>query len=201
MCAACWTGVFSVPRVGFRCETLRRGKVTRSETSPSGGSFAMNTSIFRWTAVFLAFLIGAGAMRSSLPRVPSQVAGQTPSLTNTCLITNDVKRLAEFYERALQVKAHASGDSYVEFPTGAGTLAIFAADAQDKYIPGAAQAGQNRSAILEFHVADVDREYARLQGIVNVWVKPPTTQPWGTRSIYFRDPDGNLVDFFNRVKP
>jgi catechol 2,3-dioxygenase-like lactoylglutathione lyase family enzyme len=33
------------------------------------------------------------------------------------------------------------------------------------------------------------------------WVKGPTTQPWGTRSIYFRDPDGNLVDFFAPVAP
>lgn len=23
--------------------------------------------------------------------------------------------------------------------------------------------------------------------------------PWGTRSIYFRDPDGNLVDFYSPV--
>ncbi|HKW35048.1 MAG TPA: nuclear transport factor 2 family protein [Candidatus Acidoferrum sp.] len=31
---------------------------------------------------------------------------------------------------------------------------------------------------------------------MKIWVKPPTTQPWGTRSVYFRDPDGNLVNFF-----
>jgi catechol 2,3-dioxygenase-like lactoylglutathione lyase family enzyme len=54
--------------------------------------------------------------------------------------------------------------------------------------------------ILEFRVADPDGEYARLQGIVKTWVKPPTTQPWGTRSIYFRDPDGNLVNFFAVVR-
>jgi catechol 2,3-dioxygenase-like lactoylglutathione lyase family enzyme len=41
----------------------------------------------------------------------------------------------------------------------------------------------------------------RLQPIIKTWVKSPTTQPRGTRSIYFRDPDGNLVDFFTRVKP
>lgn len=34
------------------------------------------------------------------------------------------------------------------------------------------------------------------QSAVKTWVKPPTTQPWGTRSIYFRDPDSNLVDFY-----
>jgi uncharacterized glyoxalase superfamily protein PhnB len=61
--------------------------------------------------------------------------------------------------------------------------------------------GQNHSAILEFRVSDVDQEYARLHDVVKQWVKAPTTQPWGTRSIYFRDPDGNLVDFFAQVAP
>jgi catechol 2,3-dioxygenase-like lactoylglutathione lyase family enzyme len=55
--------------------------------------------------------------------------------------------------------------------------------------------------ILEFRVSDVDQEYVRLQSLVKTWVKPPTTQPWGTRSIYFRDPDGNLVDFYTPAKP
>ena len=63
-------------------------------------------------------------------------------------------------------------------------------------MPGASQASMNRSVILEFRVADVDVEYRRLQGLVKVWAKLPSTQPWGTRSVYFRDPDGNLVDFF-----
>ena len=56
------------------------------------------------------------------------------------------------------------------------------------------------SAILEFQVSNVDDEYARLQPIVKEWVKRRTTQPWGTRSIYFRDPDGNLVNFYAWVK-
>jgi uncharacterized glyoxalase superfamily protein PhnB len=79
-------------------------------------------------------------------------------------------------------------------------VAIFSADAQEKYIPGSAKAATNHSVILEFQVADVDEEYRRLQGLVKDWVKPPTTQPWGTRSIYFRDPDGNLVDFYKPAK-
>jgi catechol 2,3-dioxygenase-like lactoylglutathione lyase family enzyme len=35
---------------------------------------------------------------------------------------------------------------------------------------------------------------------VKDWVKLPSTRPWGTRSVYFRDPDGNLVDFYTRSK-
>lgn len=161
----------------------------------------MRVNGFVWPAVLLMLFLGAAVSRQAAPQASVQPSGQTPSLIYTCLITNDVKRLTEFYERVLQVKPHASGDSYVEFPTNAGTLAIFDAVAQEKYIPGVAQAGQNKSAILEFNVSNVDQEYARLQGIVKTWVKPPTTQSYGTRSIYFRDPDGNLVDFFSRIKP
>jgi hypothetical protein len=30
-------------------------------------------------------------------------------------------------------------------------------------------------------------------------VQRPTTQPWGNRSLLFRDPDGNLINFFTPV--
>jgi catechol 2,3-dioxygenase-like lactoylglutathione lyase family enzyme len=123
-----------------------------------------------------------------------------PILINTCLITTNVSRLANFYEKVLGIKAERSGEQYAEFRTGVGVLAIFSADAQQKYIPDSADPASNRSAILEFKVADVDQEYARLQPLVTVWVKNPTTQPWGTRSIYFRDPDANLVDFYTQAK-
>jgi len=119
-----------------------------------------------------------------------------PELVNTCLITNDVTRLVDFYETVLSTKADRTGQQYAQFHTGVGVLAIFSAQAQEKYIPGSADAANNRSAILEFRVRNVDEEYRRLNSVVKVWVKPPTTQPWGTRSVYFRDPDGNLVNFY-----
>jgi uncharacterized glyoxalase superfamily protein PhnB len=123
-----------------------------------------------------------------------------PKLMHTCLITDNVDHLVQFYEPILALKAQRSGDDYAEFHAGAGVLAIFSLASQEKYIPGSAEAAKNKSAILEFQVADVDKEYARLQSLVKTWVKPPTTQPWGTRSIYFRDPDGDLVDFYAPVK-
>lgn len=128
-----------------------------------------------------------------------QNANQTPALSHTCLITGNVKRLVEFYEPVLELKAKWSGDDYAEFSTAGGTLAIFSSAAQEKYIPGSAESAKNRSVILEFRVVDPDHEYKRLQGLVKTWVKPPTTQPWGTRSLYFRDPDGNLVNFYSVV--
>jgi uncharacterized glyoxalase superfamily protein PhnB len=144
-------------------------------------------------------LVGATAGWSASPQKtagPPPDAGQIPTLTNTCLITDHVRELVDFYELILTAKAKWSGKDYAEFATGVGVLAIFSAEAQERYIPGSAQGAKNRSVVLEFKVADVDQQYRRLQGVVKTWVKPPATTPWGTRSTYFRDPDGNLVDFY-----
>ncbi len=151
-------------------------------------------------ALVLVVTASGPSTRSQSVEEPRPTQDHSPELINTCLITNDVSRLVAFYEPVLGLKARWSGKDYAEFPTGRGVLAIFSAEAQEKYIPGSAFAANNRSMILEFNVADVDREYLRLQGLVKTWVKPPTTQPWGTRSVYFRDPDGNLVDFFTIAK-
>jgi len=154
--------------------------------------------------VFAAVVAGWSASRpaSGHERTGKNAAvpEHLPRLVNTCLITHDVKRLVDFYELILMRKAEKSGADYAEFPTGTGVLAIFSEEAQERYIPGSTEAAKNNSVILEFQVADVDGEYRRLQTLVKTWVKAPTTQPWGTRSIYFRDPDGNLVDFYMRVK-
>jgi len=149
--------------------------------------------------------IGLATLSMALWASAQQTSAQTQDagshvLVNTCLITSNVKQLVEFYEFVLNIKARKSGEDYAEFPTTGGVLAIFSARAQERYMPHSAEAGNNRGVILEFRVSDVDQEYRRLQGFVKTWVKPPTTQPWGTRSAYFRDPDGNLVDFFAPAK-
>ena len=41
----------------------------------------------------------------------------------------------------------------------------------------------------------VDAEYERLKALGVEFVKLPKTHPWGSRSFWFRDLDGNIVDF------
>ena len=151
-----------------------------------------------------AFLLSTAAIVTGWIFTSRTSASQTkrtvPALINTCLITKDVASLTEFYSKVLQIPAKNTSADYAEFHTEVGVLAIFSAEAQEKYIPKSATPASNKSSILEFEVGDVDQEYSRLSPIVKDWVKPPTTQPWGTRSFYFRDPDGNLIDFYTWVK-
>lgn len=167
------------------------------------GDLKMRIGVRRYLIVSAEFLLVAALLQLHVQptRGNSSEYGIRPVLVNTCVVTESVRRLVEFYEPILQQKAKWSGDDYAEFATGVGVLAIFSSSAQEKYIPGSAEGAKNRSLILEFKVADVDAEYRRLKDIVKTWVKLPTTQPWGTRSIYFRDPDGNLVDFYSPVSP
>jgi catechol 2,3-dioxygenase-like lactoylglutathione lyase family enzyme len=153
-----------------------------------------------WSSAILLATVAAGGSLGLKIDSQASAPSQIPALEHTCLVTNDVKRLVDFYEPVLALKAKWSGQDYAEFPTSVGVLAIFSAEAQEKYIPGSAEAARNKSVILEFRVANVDQEYGRLQSLVKTWVKPPTTQPWGTRSVYFRDPDGNLLDFYTPAK-
>lgn len=152
------------------------------------------------STVILFLVASAAAPGVMQAQATAGSTSSTPVLRNTCLITQDVEQLTNFYARVLGVSANRSGPDYAEFRTGAAVLAIFSAAAQEKYIPKSVEPASNKSAILEFEVNDVNQEYARLKSVVKDWVKPPTTQPWGTRSIYFRDPDGNLVDFYAWVK-
>jgi hypothetical protein len=84
-------------------------------------------------AILVVVAVAAGSASFRTIRMNTTAADKPiPTLTNTCLITNDVNRLVEFYEPILKVKANRSGAEFAEFPTGLGVLAIFSAATQEK---------------------------------------------------------------------
>ncbi|MGA5823346.1 VOC family protein [Kitasatospora sp. NPDC094028] len=113
------------------------------------------------------------------------------------IITGDVARLVEFYERATGARAIRFTEDFAELRTGGATLAIAGTRTVPLFAAGSARPADNHSVITEFLVDDVDRVHRNLTGFVT----EPTTMPWGNRSLLFRDPDGNLVNFFTPVTP
>lgn len=114
---------------------------------------------------------------------------------STRLVTEDVAKLAAFYEVVLGVQAIGTGD-YVELRPNGAILAIVSRKAAEYMHGGEWAGGANNSAILEFQVDDVDAERIRLDDLVTEWLQQPKDMPWGNRSMLFRDPDGNPVNFF-----
>jgi catechol 2,3-dioxygenase-like lactoylglutathione lyase family enzyme len=111
------------------------------------------------------------------------------------IVTTDVAALACFYGK-LTGAAAVGSDEYVELRMAGATLAISSATAMTLFGGGAA----TPCVILDFEVDDVDAERVRMDGIVAEWVLMPTTQPWGNRSMLFRDADGNLINVFTRAR-
>jgi uncharacterized glyoxalase superfamily protein PhnB len=120
---------------------------------------------------------------------------------STRIITGDVARLVEFYERATGVQAAWSNEDFAELRTASATLAIGSTRTVALFAQGSARPGDNSSVIIEFLVADVDGVHRNLAGSIAEIVTEPTTMPWGNRSLLVRDPDGNLVNFFTPVTP
>ena len=116
-------------------------------------------------------------------------------LSFTRIATRDVARLAAFYRDVTGISP-AGSDEYLEFATPTSGLAIVSQHAMERHGMNVTAPAANRSVILDFEVEDVDHERARLAGIVGTFVLEPTNQPWGNRSMLFRDPDGNLINFF-----
>ena len=63
--------------------------------------------------------------------------------------------------------------------------------------------GLNGTMELSFDVptfADVDKEYQNALNNGAKSVLPPTTEPWGQRTCYVADPDGNLIEIGSFVE-
>ena len=117
------------------------------------------------------------------------------NLFSTRLIVNDIKKMVGFYEFITEREADWLVPVFAELKTEKAHLAFGSIETVALFKEGCAEPSSNRTAILEFLVDDVDKEFARLENQVDL-VHPPKDMPWGNRTFQFRDPEGNLVSFF-----
>ena len=115
------------------------------------------------------------------------------------LITADIAPLVSFYEKVTGITVIKYTDDFAELRTANTTLAIGSTRTLAFFgETPIAKPAQNRSAIIEFMVEDVDKTYEELAGfLAGKLVQKPTNMPWGNRSLLFKDPDGNLVNFLH----
>ena len=120
-------------------------------------------------------------------------------LVSIRMITDDLEGVVQFYEQITGIKAVRYTPVFAELIMPSFTLAIGHTQTTQLFGEDSARPADNHTVIIEFRVGDVNSEYERLKPLVTDWVQEPTTMPWGNRSILFRDPDGNLVNFFTPV--
>jgi catechol 2,3-dioxygenase-like lactoylglutathione lyase family enzyme len=119
--------------------------------------------------------------------------------TGICLVTENVAALVRFYSQILECQAEG-GDTHAEFTLEGLSLAIFSRNGMEMMAPGSMQGAGRGGLTIAFEVGDVDKEFERLLALDVTFVKQPATYSWGARSFWFRDPDGNIIDFYSRVR-
>lgn len=121
------------------------------------------------------------------------------NLASLRIISSDIKRLVQFYEKVTNLSARWYTEDFAEINSTTCTLAIGSTRTLSLFGKDLTQNGNNSNVIIEFRVANVDEQYEKIKDLLNEIVQEPTTMPWGNRSLMFRDPDGNLVNFFTPV--
>jgi catechol 2,3-dioxygenase-like lactoylglutathione lyase family enzyme len=121
-----------------------------------------------------------------------------PTFTGTSLITDDVPALAAFYAAVLDAEVEG-GDPFAKVTAPGAVLSFFSVQGMESMVPGSTATSASGNFTLEFQITDVDARHERLLAQGVQILKPPTTQPWGRRSVWLRDPDGNIVNLYREA--
>ena len=112
------------------------------------------------------------------------------------IFARDLLRMRRFYEDVMRFPIHQElGASWIAYRVGSNILALTERGLifNDPAPPAGALSLQ-----VAFRVApsDVDRCAAELVAAGVAIEMPPTDQPWGHRTLFFRDPDGNVIEIY-----
>jgi uncharacterized glyoxalase superfamily protein PhnB len=114
---------------------------------------------------------------------------------STRLIAADIRAMVGFYEMVTGLQPAWLAPVFAEIVTPGATLAIGAAETVALWQDGSAEPGANRTAYIEFQVADIDADYERLKAKVPL-VHALKMMPWGNKTFQFRDPEGTAVSLY-----
>ncbi|MEW9921453.1 VOC family protein [Marimonas sp. MJW-29] len=117
----------------------------------------------------------------------------------TVIITRDLAAMRAFYEDVLGFALErALSENWLEYRVGGTILALSAPGMtrDDAPVPDGTAALQ---LAFRVPVAAVDACAAELVERGIAIVSPPTDRPFGHRTLFFRDPDGNLLEIYAEI--
>lgn len=115
--------------------------------------------------------------------------------------TADVTGTAAFYCRHFRFRALFENDWYVHLQQTADPGVNLAVLHHDHETIPPENRGPTRGLILNFEVADVDAEAARLIAAGVPVAKPLQDEAFGQRHVILRDPNGLLIDLITPIPP
>jgi len=129
------------------------------------------------------------------PRLPIR------SLDYTVIFARDMPAMREFYGTTLGFPLHKElGSKWVEYRIGSNLLALTERGAlfDDPAPPPGALSLQLAFRVAPGEVASCASTLGE-RGVKII--SGPTDHPWGHRTLFFRDPDGNVLEIYAEIQP
>lgn len=117
------------------------------------------------------------------------------------ILTNNVSAMKKFYSEVLGFTVQDDRGQYIEFANEGVRFALCARSVMERATGHAdfSWPRQGQSFELAFPCASpaaVDDSYATLVTNGATPITAPATMPWGQRTAFFADPDGNIHELF-----
>ena len=123
------------------------------------------------------------------------------------LLVRDMGNMIRFYRDVLGFEIKEQEDASNVYLVKDGTLFLLYGRGDFEHLTGRKYEyvkglnGHSEIALYVDTFAEVDEAFERVVGLGAVPVLPPETEPWGQRTCYIADPEGNLIEIGSFDRP
>jgi len=103
-----------------------------------------------------------------------------------------------FYRDVIGLKVRIEGDGYVEFEMANTKFSLFERSKLPELI--GREGGHPPCGEIGFLIDDVDTEAERLSNLGVEILNGPMDRPWHERTLHIADPDGNIIEFAQKLR-
>ena len=107
-------------------------------------------------------------------------------------------RSVAFYRDVVELKVRIEGDGYIEFEMENTKFSLFERSKLPELI--CREGGNPPCGEVGFLIDDVDAEADRLRGLGVEILSGPVDRPWHERTLHIADPDGNIIEFAQKLR-
>lgn len=118
------------------------------------------------------------------------------SLDYVVLLCDDMQAMRRFYEGILGLPVHLDWAGWLELRVGATILAL---RPRGRRYDGPGSEGAGVQLAFRVEPDEVDTCHTELVGLGVEIVEPPTTYEYGHRTLFFLDPERNVLEIYAEV--
>jgi len=123
---------------------------------------------------------------------------ETDQLRYVIVLCDDIDLMKRFYRDVFVLPVESEAEVNLVFRAGSVLLAL---RKRSRTYDGRSGGPGSPGIQLAFLVStpEVDEQHRRLQERNVRILDPPKDQPWGHRTLYFSDPEGNILEFYSEL--